>query len=93
MPQLNNIGEMAEWLKAAVLKTVRGESSSRVRIPLSPPLTSSCWYVVMMRPQLAVFVPYRKVRNRRRNFINQCKGGQTGEEIAKFCFTSRNYWV
>lgn len=30
------IGEMAEWLKAAVLKTVRGESSSRVRIPLSP---------------------------------------------------------
>ncbi len=37
MPQLNNIGEMAEWLKAAVLKTVRGESSSRVRIPLSPP--------------------------------------------------------
>ena len=27
---------MAEWLKAAVLKTVRGESSSRVRIPLSP---------------------------------------------------------
>lgn len=35
MPQVN-IGEMAEWLKAAVLKTVRGESSSRVRIPLSP---------------------------------------------------------
>ena len=29
-------GEMAEWLKAAVLKTVKGESSSRVRIPLSP---------------------------------------------------------
>ena len=27
---------MAEWLKAAVLKTVRGESLSRVRIPLSP---------------------------------------------------------
>ena len=27
---------MAEWLKAAVLKTVKGESSSRVRIPLSP---------------------------------------------------------
>jgi hypothetical protein len=27
---------MAEWLKAAVLKTVKGESSSRVRIPLLP---------------------------------------------------------
>ncbi len=27
---------MAEWLKAAVLKTVRDESLSRVRIPLSP---------------------------------------------------------
>ncbi len=32
---------MAEWLKAAVLKTVRGESLSRVRIPLSPPKTAS----------------------------------------------------
>ncbi len=31
-------GEMAEWLKAAVLKTVRGASSSGVRIPLSPPI-------------------------------------------------------
>lgn len=29
-------GGMAEWLKAAVLKTVKGESSSRVRIPLPP---------------------------------------------------------
>lgn len=35
-----NIGGMAEWLKAAVLKTVKGESSSRVRIPL-PPHTSN----------------------------------------------------
>ena len=40
-------GEMAEWLKAAVLKTVRGESLSRVRIPLSPPLTASTRRVVM----------------------------------------------
>jgi hypothetical protein len=30
------LGGMAEWLKAAVLKTVKGESSSRVRIPLPP---------------------------------------------------------
>ena len=28
---------MAEWSNAAVLKTVRGASSSRVRIPVSPP--------------------------------------------------------
>ena len=34
--KLNNYGGMAEWLKAAVLKTVKGESSSRVRIPLPP---------------------------------------------------------
>jgi hypothetical protein len=34
--KITYIGEMAEWLKAAVLKTVKGESSSRVRIPLSP---------------------------------------------------------
>ncbi len=27
---------MAEWLKAVVLKTIKGESSSRVRIPLPP---------------------------------------------------------
>ncbi len=31
-------GEMAEWSNAAVLKTVRGASSSGVRIPLSPPI-------------------------------------------------------
>ena len=30
-------GGMAEWLKAAVLKTVRGESLSWVRILLPPP--------------------------------------------------------
>ncbi len=29
-------GEVAEWLKAAVLKTVKDESPSRVRIPPSP---------------------------------------------------------
>ncbi len=32
----NEYGEMAEWSKAAVLKTVRGLRPSRVRIPLSP---------------------------------------------------------
>ena len=30
-------GEVAEWSKAAVLKTARGASPSRVRIPPSPP--------------------------------------------------------
>src|SRR5215213_8779020 len=30
-------GGVAEWLKAPVLKTVRGESLSRVRIPPPPP--------------------------------------------------------
>src|ERR1035441_524720 len=30
---------MAEWLKAAVLKTVNGETRSGVRIPLPPPYT------------------------------------------------------
>lgn len=34
---------MAEWLKAAVLKTVKGESSSRVRIPLSPHNTKTAF--------------------------------------------------
>ncbi len=34
---ISGCGEMAEWSKAAVLKTVRGASSSGVRIPLSPP--------------------------------------------------------
>ena len=29
---------MAEWLNATVLKTVKGESPSRVRIPERPPL-------------------------------------------------------
>jgi len=46
---------MAEWLKAAVLKTVKGESSSRVRIPLSPHLTASSRRVFMTYSVLAVF--------------------------------------
>jgi hypothetical protein len=33
----NYCGGMAEWLKAAVLKTVSGVSRSGVRIPLPPP--------------------------------------------------------
>jgi hypothetical protein len=32
-------GGMAEWLKAAVLKTVSGVTRSGVRIPLPPPDT------------------------------------------------------
>jgi hypothetical protein len=43
---------MAEWLKAAVLKTVKGESSSRVRIPLPPPSrasTKSFYILLKMR--------------------------------------------
>ena len=34
-------GGMAEWLKAAVLKTVNGETRSGVRIPLPPPSDSA----------------------------------------------------
>src|SRR6476646_5282045 len=33
----DGIGGMAEWLKAAVLKTVDGETRPGVRIPLPPP--------------------------------------------------------
>src|SRR3569833_356282 len=33
-------GEMAEWFKAAVLKTAVGASSPWVRIPLSPPIAA-----------------------------------------------------
>jgi hypothetical protein len=39
-------GGMAEWLKAAVLKTVNGETRSGVRIPLPPPPT---WPDTVMR--------------------------------------------
>src|ERR1700684_3921985 len=34
-------GEMAEWLKAHAWKACIGETLSRVRIPLSPPFTST----------------------------------------------------
>ncbi len=40
-------GGMAEWLKAAVLKTVEGESSPRVRIPLPPPKIKQRYRVVL----------------------------------------------
>ena len=35
-PRINRFGEVAEWLKAAVLKTVKDASPSRVRISASP---------------------------------------------------------
>ena len=34
-------GEMAEWSNAPVLKTGKDASPSRVRIPVSPPLSRS----------------------------------------------------
>src|ERR1700757_945108 len=34
-------GEMAEWLKAHAWKACIGETLSRVRIPVSPPVTGS----------------------------------------------------
>lgn len=37
---------MAEWLKATVLKTVKGESSSRVRIPLPPQVENAPIWVL-----------------------------------------------
>ena len=38
---LNGYGEMAEWSNAPVLKTGKDASPSRVRIPVSPPLSRS----------------------------------------------------
>ena len=56
---------MAEWLKAAVLKTVKGESSSRVRIPLSPPVKNNtllgCYFFGRERVKRgALYVGIRK---------------------------------
>ena len=36
-PNVNNAGEVAEWLKAHAWKACRRVTVSRVRIPLSPP--------------------------------------------------------
>jgi hypothetical protein len=40
-PYTRGAGGMAERTKAAVLKTARGASPSRVRIPVPPPLVST----------------------------------------------------
>ncbi len=40
---------MAERLKAAVLKTVKGVTPSRVRIPISPPPLYSCWSITLIK--------------------------------------------
>ena len=45
-------GGMAERLKAAVLKTVNGETRSGVRIPLPPPYASS----IKIRPWSSIIV-------------------------------------
>ena len=41
MRQIIVFGEVAEWFKATVLKTVIGESLSRVRISPSPPIKNT----------------------------------------------------
>src|SRR5215510_9217643 len=40
-------GRVAEWFKAAVLKTARGVSPSWVRIPPLPPSGHSPWFAVV----------------------------------------------
>jgi integrase len=44
---------MAEWLKAAVLKTVRGVTPSWVRILLPPPRPPWRWYLHKFRKTFA----------------------------------------
>ena len=46
-------GEMAEWLKAPVLKTGDGETHPGVRIPLSPPVLEVGARVEGFEPMLA----------------------------------------
>src|ERR1700722_17384888 len=53
------VGGMAEWLKAAVLKTVSGVTRSGVRIPLPPPALYRLWRKRPEKgnPQHAVKIP------------------------------------
>ena len=55
---------MAEWLKAAVLKTVNGVTRSGVRIPLPPPGIKTTSFA----PKLLWFVPVTEFESR--NFSN-----------------------
>jgi hypothetical protein len=54
---IKNTGELAEWLNAAVLKTVKDASPSGVRIPDSPHkgLVERKWFQTPLSPQDADF--------------------------------------
>jgi hypothetical protein len=49
---------MAEWLKAAVLKTVRDESPSRVRISLPPQKLKNSYFCMSFLVSAGEVTPY-----------------------------------
>ncbi len=57
---------MAEWLKATVLKTVKGETSSRVRIPLSPQIKNTQWVFFICGEKKANFFAFVRIRKTER---------------------------
>ena len=51
-------GEMAEWSNAPVLKTGKDASPSRVRIPVSPPLsTPACCVEIIIDVFIGQWIP------------------------------------
>src|SRR5215467_7908235 len=83
---------MAEWLKAAVLKTVSGVTRSGVRIPLPPPCNILLPLALRIHlcPNCAHFIEPEPCRLPRDPF--QCKRAPSGHrsEIAALLTTSRN---
>ena len=51
---LDFYGELSEWLKEAVLKTVEGVSPPGVRISHSPPNLMLCWHYFSLVERLIV---------------------------------------
>ena len=55
----DNAGRVAEWFKAAVLKTARGASLSWVRIPPLPPTAIRYFWIIVDLANLTIDLPTR----------------------------------
>src|SRR5438132_5325115 len=81
VPQLarTHAGEMAEWLKAHAWKACIGETLSRVRIPLSPPLQTQHRYVNV------IDFSYSQVYSL---MIKRISSGRGSDNETTYCFDS-----
>ena len=81
-------GEMAEWPKAAVSKTVNGFTRSGVRIPLSPPFFLQKNGERRRKSSLHAFVPTKALHSKPKVFFTSSPNSR--EDLLVKTFHSAN---